>query len=254
MLAYYVATGLGDPTLAAWFREGRDFYTEIAAKVYGKPESEITKDERDRGKMFYLMILYGAGPKKIALETGMVLSESRDFYQQFHEGLPWIKALSNPPPSNPRGWNDYQPGLIERVLKQRGYLKTPWGRRLHPEKWGEFKMLNRLIQGSSADLMKLAISKVAQHLRMSATHGGSAGLHSRLVLTVHDELVLDGPEREIPELNFIVPKLMIDEAINEIVPLGVDHEISVNNLAEKQSYEEWKESSGRSNTVAGRAA
>lgn len=240
MFAYYVATALGDDTVANWFREGRDFYTEIAAKVFEKTADDVTKSERDRGKVFYLMILYSAGPKKIARETGMPLAEAREFYQQFHEQFPWIKRLSNPPPSSARGWHDYQPGLIERVLKNRGYIKTPWGRHLHPEKWGEHKMLNKLIQGSSADLMKQAIVRVSTWLRES---GWSDPLESKLVLTVHDELVVDGPEIEIPTLHEYIPALMIDERIDAVVPLGVDHEISLTNLAEKVSFEEWKESS-----------
>lgn len=240
MFAYYVATALGDDTVANWFREGRDFYTEIAGKVFEKPAEEVTKGERDQGKVFYLMILYSAGPKKISRETGMPLAEAREFYQQFHEQFPWIKRLSNPPPSSARGWHDYQPGLIERVLKNRGYIKTPWGRHLHPEKWGEHKMLNKLIQGSSADLMKQAIVKTARLLREVQELTGPP-FESRLVLTVHDELVFDGPEDEIEALHELVPPLMIDERIDAVVPLGVDHEISLNNLAEKVSFEEWKE-------------
>lgn len=242
MFAYYVATALGDDTVATWFREGRDFYTEIAAKVFEKTADEVTKSERDRGKVFYLMILYSAGPKKIARETGMPLAEAREFYQQFHEQFPWIKRLSNPPPSSARGWHDYQPGLIERVLKNRGYLKTPWGRHLHPEQWGEHKMLNKLIQGSSADLMKLAITRVNRWLRQLEPDPNYRGLESRLMLTVHDELVIDGPPDEIEVLHDTIPPLMIDERINAVVPLGVDHEISLTNLAEKVSFEEWKES------------
>lgn len=245
MFAYYVSTALGDDTVANWFREGRDFYTEIAARIFDKPESEITKEERQHGKTAYLAILYGAGPKKIAEQTGMSLAEGREFYAQFHEGLPWIKRLSNPPPSSARGWHDYQPGLIERVLKNRGYLKTPWGRHLHKPQYGEHRMLNTLIQGSSADLMKLAIVRVAKWLRDDTALGFVP--ESRLVLTVHDELVLDGPVDEIGYLHDFVPSLMIDERIDSVVPLGVDHEISLTNLAEKETYEEW---SLRSKTAA----
>jgi DNA polymerase-1 len=261
LFAYYVSKGLGDPTIADWFREGRDFYREIASKVYGRPVDQITDEERQEGKVWYLMILYSAGPKKIAAEIGMPYSEAKEFYLQFHEGLPQIKLLSNPEPSSARGWHDYQPGLIERTLRNRKYLKTPWGRHLHPEQWGEFKMLNKLIQGSAADLMKLAIVKVAQHIRVSDEYGtmGMLGdernlpLESRLVLTVHDELVLDGPENEINALHELVPAQMIDDEINAVVPLGVDHEISTTNLAEKVSYDEWKETHGNSGNAAERS-
>lgn len=245
MFAYYVSTALGDTTVADWFREGRDFYTEIAALIFGKSESDITKEERQHGKTAYLAILYGAGPKKIAEQNGMTLAEGKAFYGQFHDGLPWIKRLSNPPPSSARGWHDYQPGLIERTLKNRGYLKTPWGRHLHKPEYGEHRMLNTLIQGSSADLMKLAITKVARALKDE-----NLRLESRLVLTVHDELVLDGPTDEIAVLHALVPVHMIDERIDAVVPLGVDHEISLNNLAEKVSYEEWKETAVERHEVA----
>ena len=237
LFAYYVAKGLGDNTVADWFRAGRDFYQEIAGLVYDKPTDQVTKDERQEGKVWYLMILYSAGPKKIAAETGMSLKDARDFYHQFHHSLPWIKLLSNPPPSGSRGWDGYQPGLIERVIKSRGYIKTPWGRHLHVPKYGEHKMLNSLIQGSAADLMKQAITRSAAWQR----DPGMSGLvvESRMTLTVHDELQFDGPMGEIDLLHMVVPKLMIDDAIQEVVPLGVDHEIALTNLAEMIGYEEW---------------
>lgn len=248
-----MAKGLGDTTVADWFREGRDFYTEIAAKLYDKPESEITKEERQVGKNgLYLPILYGAGPKKIAESNGISLKEGRELVAQFHAGLPWVRMLSNPPPSGARGWDNYQPGLIDRVLKTRGYIKTPWGRRLHVPQFGEFKMLNSLIQGSSADLMKQAIVRTAGWIR--DTNAGYAGSHwplkSRLVLTVHDEIVLDGPEHEVGVLHDIVARLMIDDRIHEVVPLGVDHEVTLTNLAEMIGYEQWKESFGNSDSAA----
>lgn len=236
LFGYYVSKGLGDTTVADWFREGRDFYKEIAGRVYAKAADEVTDAERQQGKVWFLMTLYSAGPRKISEATGMPYAEAKAFYLQFHERFPQIKALSNPPPPNWRA--DYVPGMIERTLKRRSYLKTPWGRHLHPEQWGEHKMLNKLIQGSAADLMKLAIIRVNQALLDEA--------ESRLVLTVHDELVIDGPESEIDLLHEHVPRLMTSvPEITEVVPLGVDHEVSLTNLAEKISYETWKESVAR---------
>lgn len=245
LFAYYCAKGLGDDEPARWFREGRDFYKEIAAQVFQKPASAIDDAERQDGKVWFLMSLYSAGPKKIALETGMKLSDAKAFYVQFHEGLPQIKALSNPPPQSQGGWREYEPGLIERVLQRRKYITTPWGRQLHPEEWGAHKMLNKLIQGSAADLMKLALVNVYAW-QNDPTRPYQGSIASRMVLTVHDELDIDGPEDELELLHEVIPPLMGSEIIEAVVPLGVDHEVSVTNMADKVSYDEWKETAWQS--------
>lgn len=237
LFSYFVAKGLGDDSLAQWFRDGKEFYTEVAGKVYGKPADDITKDERELGKVVFLMTLYTAGPRKIAEATGLPYAEAKEFYIQFHERFPQIRALSNPPPRSGGGWSSYEPGLIERTIRKRGYLKAPWGRHLHVPQFGEHLMLNTLIQGSAADLMKLALIRVHEWERTSH-------VWSRPVLTVHDEIVIDGPECELEQLHEEIPGLMTDfPEITEWVPLGVDHEVSLTNMAEKMVYEEWKESS-----------
>lgn len=242
LFAYFAARGLGDTTVADWYYEGRDVYQEIAAKVYGRPADTITKEERDLGKVWFLMSLYGAGPRKVSAEIGMSYGEAKDFYLAFHDGLPQIKGLSNPPPQSGYYRTDYVPGLIERTLKRRrgpgaprGYLTTPWGRHLHPEEWGEHKMLNKLIQGSAADLMKLALIRVHRALKDE-----NLQLESKLILTVHDEIDIDGPEDEIPVLHSLVPFHMTHfDEITDFVPLGVDHEVSTEHMAAKVAYEEW---------------
>lgn len=240
LFAFYCAKGLGDERPANWFREGRDFYKEIAGQVYEKSADLITDEERQQGKVWFLMSLYTAGPKKLAAETGMTYKDAKAFYLQFHERLPQIKSLSNPPPQSPGGWRSYEPGLIERTLKRRDHIKTPWGRHLHPEQWGEHKMLNKLIQGSAADLMKLALVSVGRWQRDPARPYQGA-LASRMVLTVHDEIVFDGPPDEVDALHDAIPTLMGSDIIEAVVPLGVDHEVSVTNMADKIGYDEWKE-------------
>lgn len=247
LFAFYAAKGLGDPTIADWYREGRDVYREIAARVFKRPSDTITDDERQLGKVWFLMSLYGAGPRKMAAEIGMSHAEAKQFYLAFHEGLPQIKGLSNPPPQSAGGWKHYEPGLIERTLQRRGYLRTPWGRRLRPEQYGEHKMLNKLIQGSAADLMKLSLNRVAAELRGTRQLNDLfvGRWHSRMVLTVHDEIGLDGPADEVEALHEVVPALMADyPIITEFVPVEVDHEVSPETWAEKLSYEDWKETVG----------
>lgn len=235
LFAYFAAVGLRDDTIAQWYREGRDVYVEIAARATGKRPEDITPEERQNGKVWFLMSLYGAGPRKVSATIGMPYAEALEFYKSFHAGLPQIRALSNPPPRSSGGWHHYEPGLIERTIKKRGYLKTMWGRHIHVPEYGEHKLLNTLIQGSAADLMKASLLNVDRWIR-------EAGIESRMVSVVHDEIILDGPESEIDLLHEAIPPLMRDGRITEVIPLDIDHEVSTSNWAEKTSYDEWKES------------
>lgn len=237
LFGYNVAAGLNDPTIADWYREKRDLYNEIAGKVFGRDSDTITPDERQQGKVWFLMSLYSAGPKKIALETGMDLSDAKKFYVAFHEGLPQIKQLSNPKPLSEKAMRFWEPGLIENVYSRRGYLKTPWGRHLHAEQWGEFKLLNKLIQGSAADYMKAAVLAVG---RWQKAHAHD--LQGRAVSVVHDELIFDVPPDEVPVFAASIPRLMSHpdeyaEAINEVIPIEISLEVSYTNWADKVDLE-----------------
>ena len=227
----FYAAKLGDPTIADWYREGRDVYVEIAARATGKRPEDITPEDRQLGKVWFLMSLYGAGPRKMSQEIGMPEAEAKAFYKSFHAGLPQIKMLSNPPP---RGWRpDYEPGAIERQVARRGYITTLHGRHIHVPEYGEHKMLNRLIQGSAADLMKASLLRVHDWQRES-------GVESRMVSVIHDEIIFDGPESEIDVLHEHVPPLMREDRITDVIPLDVDHEVSVASWADKTEYDEWR--------------
>ena len=237
--AFFVKRALGDDTIAGWYREGRDVYIEIAARALKKPPEEVTAEERQHGKVWFLMSLYGAGPRKVSAELGIPYEEARQFYLDFHEGLPQIKALSNPRPKDPRHLKHWEPGAVERIYMKRGYLKTPWGRHLHAEKFGEHKLLNKLIQGTAAEIIKEA-NILAYDWTVEA------GTRSHLVLNIHDELLLDGPEDELALLHAHIPGLMQEatrapngDFIHEVVPIVVDHEVALTNWAEKITYEEW---------------
>lgn len=231
IFGYYVMKGLNDPTIVDWYKEGRDVYNEIASRAYQRPADTITKAERDNGKMWFLMTLYSAGPKKIAQEQGITYKEAKDFYLSFHEGIPQIKALSNPKPQSQKAMHHWTPGLIEKVISQRGFLKTPWGRHLHPEQYGHHKMLNKLIQGSAADMMKASLIRVWR-----AQKDGTIP-RTRMVATIHDEILMDGPESELAMLNQLIPRLMTDEPdITTIVPLAVDHEVYRDSWAAKEEF------------------
>lgn len=223
-------------------------YREIAGRVFKKPSTEITDEERQDGKVWFLMSLYSAGPKKISEETGMSYAEALQFYKDFHEGIPQIKLLSNPKPRSQRAMRFWTPGGIERAYEKRGYIKSLGGRHLHAEEHGEHKLLNKLIQGSAADVMIAAILRVHRYLR------DHPEIESRMVSVIHDELIFDGPEHEIPLLHDVIPSLMIEPRVIEFVPIEIDHEVSTTTWAEKKSYDEWRKSVGESHSQSAAAA
>lgn len=234
LFGYFTARALGDTTIADWYREGRDVYREISGRALGKAPEDVTEEERQDGKVTFLMSLYGAGPRKIGEQLGWDYDAAKEFYLAFHDGLPQIKRLSNPRPQSAKALRFWEPGAIERVIQKRGYLKNPHGRHLHVPQYGEHKMLNTLIQGSAADLMKASLIRVDAWIQENRDQ-----LETRMVSTIHDEIIFDGPEHEIPVLHEHVPDLMREDWLTEVIPIEVDHEVSTTTWADKISYEAW---------------
>lgn len=227
-LTAYFASQIGYPEFADQIRSGVDSYTAVAKLITGK--SEITDEERQKWKVTYLSLLYGGGVKTIQLQFGNTASEAKSIINTFHKNWPAVRELQ---------------GRVQAAHRKRGYILGVDGRHLHMEEFGEHKLLNKLIQGSAAGLIKQAIRNVHQYLR------ADPDMQSRMVSVVHDELIFDGPEHEVDELHIEVPPLMIvRHDIHEIVPILVDHEVSVTSWADKVGYHEWKESVGESHRLA----
>lgn len=216
LLAYFAAK-VGDTDLADKINSGLDPYTAIVSGMYGE---NVTEEQRQRGKVLFLMLMYGAGVKKVQAEFGVSQTEARKMVNQFHDAWPVVRDLQD---------------MVQRVHARRGYIVGLDGRRLHMEQYGEHKLLNKLIQGSAAGIMKQALVRVHRWLQETE-------LESHIVSVIHDELIIDGPVGpELTALHCNVPVLMSHEQVNEIVPVVVDHEVSTTNWAEKIAYEEWAE-------------
>lgn len=222
----YFAAKLGDPTVADMYRAGMDVYRTMAAGTLGIAADAVTPEQRQDFKTFFLMILYGAGPKKISAELGMPYAEAKQYYIDFHNAWPQVRMISNPPPRKP--YPSYEPGAIERVLKRRGYIQTIAGRRLAPGMWEEHKMLNKLIQGSAAEVMKRALIRVWKAQQKWD--------YAHMVLTVHDSILFDALEAELTMLHEEVPKLMDEPKINDIIPVVVEMKVSDTSWADAKEY------------------
>lgn len=219
-LTAYFAAKIGYPEFAEQIRAGVDSYTAVAKLVTGK--DEVTDEERQDWKRTYLSLLYGGGVKTIQLQfPELNRAQAKAMIDTFHDNWPAVNELQ---------------ARVQRQHQRRGYIVGIDGRHLHMEEYGEHKLLNKLIQGSAAGLMKQALRNAHRFL----TRTGPPYLESRMVSVIHDELILDGPVHELEELNQEIPPLMVvREDVNEIVPILVDHEVSITTWADKVGYEEW---------------
>jgi DNA polymerase-1 len=222
----YFAAKMGDDSIAGQLRDGADPYTTILRPVYGE---NMTPEQRHEGKTLFMSLMFGAGKRSVSQQFGISeAAAKRDMIDPFHAALPIVRRLQNG---------------IERTATQRGYIRTPWGRHIHPEPHGEYKMLAHLIQGSAAHLMKRAMCLVDDYLVEQE-------LDTTILMLsqVHDELQFDAPHSQAELLHVIVPSLMggaaallpAGESINDVVPILVDHEVAVTDMSDKRSYEDWK--------------
>ena len=176
----------GDTTMIAAFQAGEDIHARTAAEVYGVPIGEVTRQMRSASKAVNFGIVYGISDFALAKNIGVSRAEARDFMARYFERYPGVK--------------DYMERSVEEA-RERGYALTLMGRRRYlPElsssnfnvrSFGERCAMNSPIQGTAADVIKLAMIRVAAELRES-------GLRAKLILQVHDELILEAPQEEAP--------------------------------------------------------
>jgi DNA polymerase-1 len=203
----------GDPGLLAAFAEGRDVHRAVAARVFGVPEEEVTSAQRARAKMVSYGLAYGMEAYGLAQRLGIDPGEARAILDSYFAAFPAVKAF------------------MDRTVaeaRERGYTVTPLGRRRPlPDllaanravrQAAERQAMNAGVQGLAADLFKLALVRIDGQLER-------AGLAARLVLQVHDEVLLEVPEVERPAVEPLVVDTM--RGVAEAVPLRVPLEVSV---------------------------
>jgi DNA polymerase I-like protein with 3'-5' exonuclease and polymerase domains len=183
-----------------------DIHLFVASQIYELPKEKISSEQRKRAKAINFGILYGAGPEKIAetlTERGLptTVAEASLLCARYHRRFPSIRRLTQE---------------FSRQLLRDGYVTNPFGRRYHVSKKQGYKILNYMCQGTSADLMKNRMVRVWKYLR-------EIGSSARMLITVHDELVVEMAPRDE---QFLVPKireLMCDRTSYYIpITVGVD--------------------------------
>jgi DNA polymerase-1 len=199
----------GDPAMIEAFRAGADIHQRTAAALFGVMPGLVTGEMRRRAKAVNFGIVYGMGPQRLARGQGVTVREAEAFIREYFERFPRVKA--------------YIDATIARVEIE-GRVRTLFGRvRYFPEIHGTDRnarqqairaAVNTTIQGTAADLIKKAMVDLDRRLR-------EEGLRGRMILQVHDELVLEVPEAEAAAAGRALREVM--EAAHPLeVPLAVD--------------------------------
>ena len=198
----------GDPAFVEAFRRGGDIHRQTAGVIFGVSQDAVTGEMRARAKTINFATIYGQGPAALARQLGIAPDDAKAFIRQYFERFAGVRA-----------WLD----RIVAEARQKGYVETLFGRRRYiPElkdrnfsirAFGERTATNSPLQGSAADLIKVAMIGIHATLR-------SERLATRLLLQVHDELVLEAPEAEAPVAAELVKRHM-EGAAQLAVPLVV---------------------------------
>ncbi len=208
----FLAHFCGDEQMIAAFREDRDIHTIVAAQVFKVPEAEVTGDRRRVAKTVNFGVLYGMSAVGLAIRLSITKREAAKFIDEYFARYPTVQQ--------------YQDDLLAKG-RVNGYVATILGRRrafgpgsIRPHSTyrqrnqAEREAINMEIQGSAADLMKLAMLRVDARMK-------AEGVEAKMLLSVHDELVFEVPPGEVPVLAELVRQEMIGAMVLR-VPLKVD--------------------------------
>ncbi len=215
----------GDPGLKAAFAAGEDIHRATAAKVLGVPPDQVTPDERSFAKRVNFGLLYGMGAKSLAQQAGIRMAEAQAFVDAYFAAFPNIRRYIEETKQRAR-----ELGYVETLLGRRRYfpilqLATRDARTNVLQRAAEREAVNHPMQGSVADFIKLAMIGIHRAL-------GAHGFQARMLLQVHDELVLEVPLAEIDEVTELVRGIM-EGAYPLDPPLKVDVGVGRNWLETK---------------------
>lgn len=208
----------GDTAMRDAFLSGMDFHTVTASQVFGVPVEEVTPVLRSRAKAVNFGIVYGISAWSLAQDIGVFPNEAKAYMDAYYEKY--------------HGVRDYMKNVVERAKKD-GYVETLYGRRrslpelkssnFNTRSFGERVALNMPIQGTAADIIKVAMVNVSRRI-------AAEGLEARLILQVHDELIVECPKNEEEAV-----KVLLEQEMEQVIHLSVPL------LAEAKSGRSWSE-------------
>jgi DNA polymerase-1 len=209
-----------DPAFVGAFQRGGDIHRETAAIIFGVPLEQVTKDMRARAKTINFATIYGQGAHALSRQLKIPNAEARMFIETYFERFRGVKDYLD---SRVDFARDH--GYVETIFKRRRYVPELAERNFNIRAFGERVAQNAPIQGSAADLIKIAMIRIHDALR-----GGT--LNAKMLLQVHDELVFEVPVPELEEVTALVRREM-EGAAELSVPLVVEVGVGDDWLAAK---------------------
>jgi DNA polymerase-1 len=189
----------GDQAMLTAFREGKDIHTTTAAAIHNIPLDQVSSQQRRDAKAINFGLIYGMSAFGLTQTTDLTLAEAEQFVETYFQRFPGIKGYLDNIREQAR-----ENGYVETLLGRRRYFpRLATATNVNIRRREEREAINAPIQGTAADIMKLAMIAVAEKLEAS-------GLNGRILLQVHDELVLEVPEKEVGETIKLVKSSMED--------------------------------------------
>ena len=187
-----VAAMSGDENMCEAFRQGKDIHTATAAKVYGIDEAEVTKEMRYKAKSVNFGIIYGQGAFGLADNLGISRTEAKEIIDNYKREFSGIQKYMDDTINYAR-----EHGYVETLMGRKRWLRDINSSNFTVRGFAERNAINSPIQGTAADMIKLAMIKIHAALK-------TANLESKMILQVHDELIFDAVETELAILKPLI--------------------------------------------------
>ena len=198
-----------ETTMIDAFKNGEDIHTSTAAKVFNVPISEVTRDQRSNAKTVNFGIIYGVSAFGLSNQTDLSRTEAKELIDTYYKTYPKLRNYMSELVDFAR-----DNGYVQTVLGRRRYLKDINSRNAVVRGAAERNAVNAPIQGSAADIIKIAMINI--HKKLSGSK-----FKTRMLLQVHDELVFDVPKTELSEMKKLI-KSEMENAHQLAVPLDVE--------------------------------
>jgi DNA polymerase-1 len=199
-----------DESMLDAFNNGLDVHKATAAKVFHVPLAEVTSDMRRKAKTVNFGIIYGVSAFGLAAQLAISRTEAKEIIDQYFVEFPKVKTFMDQSIADAR-----ENGYVETVLGRRRYLRDILSANMNERGFAERNAINAPIQGSAADMIKVAMIQIQDFLEKE-------NLKSKMILTVHDELVFDAHKDEVDYL-----KVQINKIMCEAMDLGVAMETGI---------------------------
>ena len=205
-----IAEMSNDAAMLEAFQKGQDIHRATAARVYGTPYEEVTNDQRRNAKTVNFSIIYGAGATNVSQQLGIKRSEAKELIDTYFQQYQGLKNYMEDTVAFAR-----ENGFVKTLLGRRRYLRDIDSRNSLARSNAERVAINTPIQGTAADLIKVAMINIHKVLK-------EKNLQTKMILQVHDELVFDVPTGELETVKPIIEDLMKNAIPNLKVPILVE--------------------------------